>query len=163
MHRADLKTDKISAWRSLLPEDIRSHVPMDLGSASDESLDALADDLASASARRIPEVLLRHGETLALAGRPRRIRVLAWAIPRVWPNGADLTRVLTQQLDDEGGDGSNGGRGKVAPLFRRDIEAMASVAMSRIVRAAANKSTVDAVAGGVRDFEMNYNMLQGGF
>lgn len=160
MHRADLKSDRISAWRSLLPEDIRTHVPLEMGTATDESLDALADDLAAVSARRIPEVILRHSATLAEAGRPRRIRVLAWAIPRVWPNGAELTRVLTESGDAEGGE--DGGRSKVAPLFRSDIEAIAGVAMARIIRAAAHRGTVDAVAGGVREFDMSYNMLHGG-
>lgn len=142
----------------MLPSDIKEIVPLDMGTASIESLDALADDLAGASMRKMPDVLLKHAETLANAGRARRVRVLAYAVQRVWPHAAAMTKKIT----DEGSDSGDGGRQKVAPLFRADIEAMCGVAMERIVRGAASKRVVDAVAGGIHEFDRSYNIQHGG-
>lgn len=159
MQREDLKSERMAAWRKILPQDILAHIPADPGTASEKSLDDLADDLASASARRIPEVLVRHGETLAAAGRARRIRILAWAVPRVWPKGGELTALLASA---EGESGGSDGRGKVAPFFRADLEAMGIVVTSRIVRAAAHKRTIEAVNSGVKEFDNNFNSLRSG-
>jgi len=158
MQRSDLSAEKISAWREKLPSDIKDLIPLDLGSASTDSLDALADDLASASMRRIPEVLLKHAGTLADAGRARRTRVLAYAIPRVWGHAAALTKMLT----DEDSSSGDVGRSKLAPLFRADLEAMSDAAMERLVRAMSHRRTVDSVAGGIREFDMSYNIQHGG-
>lgn len=158
MAKLELHSERMLAWRNLLPEDLKAVVPADLGSVGDEAFEELTSDLATAAAKRIPEVIHRHGDLLAKGGRARRIRILAWAINRSWP---DAARVISDIADDDD-KGEGGGRGKVAPFFRADLEAMALVATSRIVRGAAAVRTVEAVSGGVRDFEQSFDLQRTG-
>lgn len=158
MTELDLSIKGMAAWRATLPEDLKAVVPDEAGKASQESLEALFHDLASSGHRRYAEVMHQHGDILAAAGRTVRVRLLSWVVNRSWPNAASVINALTEEGDDE----SDGGRRKVAPFFRADMEAMRMIATSRIVRAAADLRTIEAVAGGIRDFEVNYDMQRTG-
>lgn len=158
MKQLDLSRNGIAAWRAMLPDDLKAVVPDDQGKASDEALASLFADLSMAGHKRFAEVIFQHGEVLAAAGRSVRTRVLSWMISRSWPDAASVVNLLI----DEGEEGESGGRKKVAPFFRADMEALGIVSTSRVVRAAADLRTIEAVAGGVKDFEDTYGMHRGG-
>jgi hypothetical protein len=161
MQRLDLGSEKIAAWCSKLPDDLQVVIRDDGPELPDSAFEALVQDLATAGSRRIPEVLATHGELVARCGRARRVRMLAWAVNRAWPDSADIVKEITDAEAGEGG-GEDGGRSKIAPFFRADMEALDTIAMSRVVRAMAGAGNVDAVAAGIREFEMSIDMQRGG-
>jgi len=77
-----------------------------------------------------------------------------------WPESDKVLRAISDEK--EGAASGSAGRGKVAPYFRADLEALGGAAMSRIVRAVADKRAVRSVEVGVREFQEEFGLQQAG-
>ena len=149
----DLSVAHVSGWLGKLPLDFRRAFGEDIPPADEQSLAGLSEQLGASSTRGYAEIVLRHAPVVAAMGRPRRLRLLCWLTQMCWPDADKVLRALSDVTGGEqGGQGSAGGRGKVAPLFLSDLEVVAGVSRRRQVRAIANRRTVESVDVGIHDF-----------
>jgi hypothetical protein len=147
----ELSGDKIRSWHERLPSDIRSVIPEDFGT-NDEACNDVGFTLESIALSVLPDFIHENSEVFAVMGRARRIRVLAWMANRAGANGS----LLLNEIINEEGDGSGDfGTGKVAPLFREDLRALAEALGPRMARLQVSGGTLTAVlqAGYVAEAE----------
>lgn len=155
----DLSASHIRGWWGMLPRDFKAAFGEDVPTGQDDSLRDLAQQMVASSTRGYPDVLWRNADLVAAMGRPRRIRMIAWIVGMCWPESEKVLSVLTAAGTGDAGDageagsGSTGGRGKIAPLFRSDLEALAGPIINRGARAVADRGAVRSVESGIRDFE----------
>jgi len=144
----------------MLPPDFHPSVPLDIDPAKDEECVVLVEELACAAPKRFCEVLRLRADSVAAMGSTRRMRVIVWMVHRGWEDGHVILRDLID--DGEEGRGGDGGRSKIAPLFRRDLDALAGCGMLRVVRGVAQYNSAAIILRGVGAYQADYGLNQTG-
>lgn len=150
-----LSAEHVRAWYALLPPDLKEAISDDADTSADTLAAAVAREMNLGEIRTWSDIVVRHADEIVHLGQARRVRLLCWVAQSSWPQPSAVNAIAGRIEDDE--EGKGGGRSKVAPLFRADIEALAGVVTMRQARALMGVDTVKAVDAGTKDFEQAYH------
>ncbi len=159
-----LSKEIITQWKEKLPDDVLACLEDSLDEGEGESAEIVSGMQQLETPQEIADFILRNQEKFIAIGRTRRIRFLAWCTRRFHSNKTGreaLISAITQSDTDEG-DGGNGGREKVAPLFLSDIQAFAQAIATRAAGLIVDENTLSTIAGVgfeiATDFELGGGM-----
>ena len=159
MQRLDLSAATVMAWRNLLPRDVRWAVPADADPAQDAIAESLMDELSTVSPRRCFEVMCRRADDVVAIGAARRQRIMCWAIHRGWEHCHIIAQSFVDAGDDDKGES---GRSKIAPLFKREFDALAGTGAARCVHGVMCRETAVTLIQSAQRYENEYGHGQTG-
>jgi hypothetical protein len=144
-----LSKENITQWKEKLPDDVLACLDDSLDEGEGEAAEIIAAMQNLKTADEFAEYILGNQDKFIVIGRTRRIRFLAWCTRRFHSDKIGRERLvsaITDSSSDEG-DGDNGGREKVAPLFLSDIQAFAQAIAARAAGLIVDESTLSTIAG----------------
>lgn len=139
---SQMDIESLKAWAALLPTDFASAVGTPDPSSS-AHLSFVGQRLQTLStSEQVLKFVEAHPDAFIGMGRPGRIRFLAWFQGK----GHEDSPVVIDRITEGDGDAGSGA-GKVAPYFKQDLEAIATVLGKRMAREMVDSYTLEVIAG----------------